>query len=198
MGGGPLFAGTTVDSLFGLHGGLFGIVNTNTTVTIEGALVNNGTVSVINTGDISATDIVIGIGNVVAEIGGGIINNGNIFVEVNDPGTGNDFAAAIGIVATGVTDTIFQNATGAVLDVVAAGLDSGVPDMVLAQAAAYRNSPRASQAPLPRLTITASSACWRPRSRFSRSPARAASLRKRSGSASGNSLRRPPTRSQGC
>ncbi len=135
VGGGPLFAGTTVDSLFGLHGGLFGIVNTNTTVTIEGALINDGTISVINTGDISTTDIVIGIGNVVAEIGGGIINNGNIFVEASDPGTGNDVAAAIGIAATGVTDTIFQNATGAVLDVVAAGLDNGVPDTVLAQAA---------------------------------------------------------------
>ena len=77
----------------------------------------------------------IGIGNVVAEIGGGIINNGNIFVEANDPGAGNDVAAAIGVAATGVTDTIFQNMTGAVLDVVAGGFDGSVPDTVVAQAA---------------------------------------------------------------
>lgn len=151
VGGGPLYPGPTIDSLFGLHGGLFGIVNTNTTVTIEGALINNGTISVINTGDISATDIVIGIGNAGAEIGGGIINNGNIFVEADDPGTGNDVAAAIGIAAT-ATDTSFQNTIGAVLDVIAAGFDSSVPD----RRPACRNSPRASQAQTPRLIITAS------------------------------------------
>src|SRR5215208_3370146 len=70
---GPPFLGPLINTPFGAHTGLFGIVNTNVGVTIAVSISNNGTISIINTGTIGFSDVVVGIGNVGADVDG-IVN----------------------------------------------------------------------------------------------------------------------------
>ena len=119
VGGGPLFAGTTVDSLFGLHARPFRHRQHQHDGHHRGCPHQQRHRKRHQHGRYQHDRYRDRHRKCRCGNRRGIINNGNIFVEANDPGTGNDFAAAIGIAATGVTDTIFQNATGAVLDVFA-------------------------------------------------------------------------------
>ena len=140
---GPPFAGPTVFTPFGTHfaglptqtqNGLFGIVNATTGITVSGSIINNGAVAASNTGDLTISDVVVGIGNVGMDVAG-IVNNGSIDVFGSDVASAtSEFAYAVGINTTDTTDTAFSNAAGASLNVRALATDT-VADSVFAYAA---------------------------------------------------------------
>ena len=106
---GPPFAGPSVFVPFGTHfattptltqNGLFGIVNANTGITVDGSIINNGAIAVSNTGDLGISDVVIGIGNAGMDVAG-IVNNGSIDVFASDVASAaSEFAYAVGINST--------------------------------------------------------------------------------------------------
>ena len=117
--------------------GLFGVVVTTATVTIDGSLINNGDIAFSVTGSgLTANDVVVGIGNNGGVINGAIVNNGIVDILASDTDSAAaEFANAVGVAVTDVTGTTtFLNALGAVLSVQAFASDSAAPNTASANA----------------------------------------------------------------